>query len=376
MHEIERNEDNSIKEIREIKKIYANLGSDKVENPYVYSYDGSLPSNTDANHLVFDVSWISTNVQMVNYCLYYFEIPVNAGEYALGSVSGLNGSYLLYLDIGTGAADYQSVTIEEKVTSKTFSETYPTGVDFVRDVKNVSEVSGGSTAALMIVATPNDKIKYAVSASGNGTSLICSSPSSLEIAYQSSSTTVSGSAGEAIASIADSPRIATMERKTVQTFSPSNRTLSLAYSCTWTIVNAKKGDSLQLYFPGQTASWSVESGDASIVNGLVSFASDGTVVIKADGAGSKEATEDWEGPASIKETSPSVFSQFKMEIPNSSATVEYEYEELEKTYKVTIHCPIAFSVNVLSLPSDSTYKIQINGTDISSTGSYDFAANN
>lgn len=376
LHEIERNEDNSIKEIREIKKIYANLGSDKVENPYVYSYDGSLPSNTDANHLVFDVSWISTNVQMVNYCLYYFEIPVNAGEYALGSVSGLNGSYLLYLDIGTGAADYQSVTIEEKVTSKTFSETYPTGVDFVRDVKNVSEVSGGSTAALMIVATPNDKIKYAVSASGNGTSLICSSPSSLEIAYQSSSTTVSGSAGETIASIADSPRIATMERKTVQTFSPSNRTLSLAYSCTWTIANAKKGDSLQLYFPGQTASWSVESGDASIVNGLVSFASDGTVVIKADGAGSKEATEDWEGPASIKETSPSVFSQFKMEIPNSSATVEYEYEELEKTYKVTIHCPIAFSVNVLSLPSDSTYKIQINGTDISSTGSYDFAANN
>ena len=376
LHEIDRNEDNSIKEIREIKKIYANLGSNRSEQPYVYSYDGNLPANTDENHLVFDTSWISTNVQMVNYCLYYFEIPVNAGEYALGSVSGLNGSYLLYLDIGTGAADYQSVTIEEKVTSKTFSATYPTGVDFIRDVKNVSEVTGGATAALMIIATPNDKIKYAVSASGSGTSLVCSSPSSLEIAYQDSSTTVSGSAGEAIKSIADSPRIATMERKTIQTFSPSNLTLSLAYSCTWTIENAKKGDSLQLYFPGQNASWSVESGSASISNGLVSFSSDGQVIVKADGTGSKAATEDWEGPASIKETTPSIFSQFKMEILHSSATVEYEYEELEKTYKVTIHCPIAFSVNVLSLPKDSTYKIQINGTDISAVGSYNFTANN
>lgn len=380
LHEIDRNEDTSIKEIREIKKIYANLGEDKNKNPYVYSYDGSLPANTDANHLVFDLSWISTNVEMVNYCLYYFEIPVNAGEYALGSVSGHNGSYLLYLDIGTGAADYQSVTIDEKVTSKTFSETYPTGVDFIRDVTkdSLANVNGGASAALMIIATPSDKIKYTVSASGSGTSLKCSSPSSLEIAYQESSTTVSGEAGEAIASIADSPRIAVMERKTIQTFSPSNLTLSLAYSCTWTITNAKKGDTLQLYFPStdEGVTWKIESGNATISDGLVSFSSNGEVVVKADGTGSKDATEDWEGPASIKETTPSIFSQFKMEILNSSATVEYEYDELEKIYKVTIHCPIAFSVNVLSLPNDSAYKIQINGTDISAVGSYNFVANN
>ena len=34
------------------------------------------------------------------YSVYYFEIPVNAGEYALGSASTGDGAYLMYLDIG------------------------------------------------------------------------------------------------------------------------------------------------------------------------------------------------------------------------------------------------------------------------------------
>ena len=37
---------------------------------------------------------------MVNNAVYYFEIPVNVGEYALGSASTGDGAYLMYLDIG------------------------------------------------------------------------------------------------------------------------------------------------------------------------------------------------------------------------------------------------------------------------------------
>ena len=40
---------------------------------------------------------------MVNYAVYYFEMPVNGGEYALGSASTGDGAYLMYLDIGASA---------------------------------------------------------------------------------------------------------------------------------------------------------------------------------------------------------------------------------------------------------------------------------
>ena len=43
------------------------------------------------------------NTYALNY-IYYFEFPMNAGEYCLGSVTGGTGAYLLYLDIGANAA--------------------------------------------------------------------------------------------------------------------------------------------------------------------------------------------------------------------------------------------------------------------------------
>ncbi len=54
--------------------------------------------------------------------IYYFEIPMNPGEYCLGSVQGGTGAYLLYLDIGANAAKtyrtifYEHFTIDEKMS--------------------------------------------------------------------------------------------------------------------------------------------------------------------------------------------------------------------------------------------------------------------
>lgn len=376
LSEIIRDENQKITDIRSIRRIYANLGEDKAEKPYVYSYDGNKPANTDDNHMIFDVSWISTDVHkvMVNNCLYYFEIPINSGEYALGSVPGRNGAYLLYLDIGTGAADYQSVTIEEKTTSKIIKQSYPLGVDFIADVKEVSNIEGGQSAAIALLSTPVDKLKFTISSNGSATKITCSKAENLEIISQADAVTVSGPAGEALPSVSDSPLTITMNRKTIQTFSPANNRLSLAYSCTWTVDGASAGDEIQLYFPSSTGEWLVTGGQASIDKGtqVLTVNSGTSASIKAEGTGTKDATSDWMGPDSI--TVESVFSEFKIHVDNSTANVEYTYEELNKTYVIAIHCAVAFKVNVISLPADSEYKIQINGKAVASTGELSFPA--
>ena len=64
---------------------------------------------------MFDTDWIERPSGLITNAMYYFEIPVNAGEYALGSVekqgneSERYGAYLCYLDIGTSAATHTSM---------------------------------------------------------------------------------------------------------------------------------------------------------------------------------------------------------------------------------------------------------------------------
>lgn len=100
LYHIKRNGE-KIDSVKEIDKIYYSGGD------YVYLYtDGTTSSGVDANTLTedklkFDCEWISNpTVGITKKSLYYFEIPVNKGEYALGSAKEGDGAYLLYLDIG------------------------------------------------------------------------------------------------------------------------------------------------------------------------------------------------------------------------------------------------------------------------------------
>lgn len=100
LYHIKRNGE-KIDSVKEISKIYSSGGD------YVYLYtDGTTSSGVNANTLTddklkFDCKWISNpTVGITKKSLYYFEIPVNKGEYALGSASTGDGAYLLYLDIG------------------------------------------------------------------------------------------------------------------------------------------------------------------------------------------------------------------------------------------------------------------------------------
>ena len=97
----EAEDDNIITDIKEISKIYSSGGD------YVYLYkDGTTSSDVTADTLTddklkFDCEWITNpGNKLIDDTLYYFAIPVNKGEYALGARSDLVGAYLFYLDIG------------------------------------------------------------------------------------------------------------------------------------------------------------------------------------------------------------------------------------------------------------------------------------
>ena len=103
-------------------------GKDPEANNLTY---GELPAGyVSASSCVFKTSQIKTNT-LTQYYAYYFEIPVNAGEYCLGSVPGGTGGYLLYLDIGANAAKTNRTILYEKfvVTESTYS--FPAGVSLI-----------------------------------------------------------------------------------------------------------------------------------------------------------------------------------------------------------------------------------------------------
>ena len=88
---------------------------------------------------VFDSDWIGVNtLSMIengnnsyNGYAYYFDISMNAGEYALGSVPGGVGAYLIYLDIGANATKVFRSTVVELIHAIAEEFTKPVGVAFV-----------------------------------------------------------------------------------------------------------------------------------------------------------------------------------------------------------------------------------------------------
>lgn len=131
LHQIARNGDQSISSIKEIRYIYQ---SSVTSDPYIYQYsDGTYSATLTSSYAatpVFDTAWIKAPT-MVADAVYYFEIPVNDGEYALGSVSGGLGAYLLYLDISANAQLVDRTIVTDYVILTTATYRYPLGVAMV-----------------------------------------------------------------------------------------------------------------------------------------------------------------------------------------------------------------------------------------------------
>lgn len=103
------------------------------------SIQGSQPFSTTYTSLVFDTSWIEEAPQNGAYAqreCYYFEIPMNTGEYCLGSVTnGAVGAYLIYLDIAANAAQVDRTEFTEKFMVKTTLYNTPKGIVVVENAR-------------------------------------------------------------------------------------------------------------------------------------------------------------------------------------------------------------------------------------------------
>ncbi|MBR5448957.1 MAG: hypothetical protein IKV43_03125 [Clostridia bacterium] len=93
---------------------------------------------------------------------YYFEIPVNAGEYALGSTQGETGAYLVYLDLAANAQLVERDKTCEEITKSSASSTIPNGVELI-DSKvefNSTAINPFNSAFVTINNGTSGSIKY------------------------------------------------------------------------------------------------------------------------------------------------------------------------------------------------------------------------
>ena len=96
--EVTRNSSNEITACEIINTVYEVINPATGEAPYAYNL---VNPDLTKYKLVFDFNEMSNLTEAG--AAYYFEIPLNAGDYAIGSItadSSKKGAYLLYLDIG------------------------------------------------------------------------------------------------------------------------------------------------------------------------------------------------------------------------------------------------------------------------------------
>lgn len=184
LSKIERDADNKITAIKGISKVYGNTDSD---DDFVYEYkDGTTSGSTAGLSVLFDLTWIE-NPTIVNKAVYYYEIPVNEGEYALGSVENKYGAYLMYLDIGANAQNMQTSIISEQISKSVYTYYYPSGIQFTADAAEFSDASDSFTAE---IPAQNYCASYAYSRTGNA--ITCTAATVPSADYLAESLTYNG----------------------------------------------------------------------------------------------------------------------------------------------------------------------------------------
>lgn len=127
----------------------------------------TFTTNYSSYSSVFNMSWLKNysyaSGQNGFHQGFYFEIPTNPGEYALGTVANKNfGAYLMYLDIAANAANKDQITAYAITTFQSGLK-FPAGVDF--NTTDVAGTNGGETFAIIIAAgaTSDGDIDFTVS---------------------------------------------------------------------------------------------------------------------------------------------------------------------------------------------------------------------
>lgn len=172
LHQVFRDNDKNISDIKEIQGIYSRANS----NTYIYSYkgtDGEVDMNGDAFSssgltLEFNTDWIAEkNATLGNTWagyVFYFEIPVNAGEFCLGNMADADdGCYLMYLDIGANGSEDKDIIYSYSITSETGLSYFPIGVDFA--VINCGN-SGGESICVYVDKSASGLLVFSTNESG------------------------------------------------------------------------------------------------------------------------------------------------------------------------------------------------------------------
>ena len=376
LHTITRNENNQITDINEIKKIYAPASGEPSEtNPYIYSYNGNKP--TGSGPLVFDTDWI-TNPTMVLNAVYYFEIPVNAGEYALGSVSGKNGAYLMYLDIGAGNANFRDVTITEHIETENEGTSYPLGIEFYdfSQGSSWSGLNGGATAGVQIAndTNANQNLLYSYTNSAltvTATTGDSASPPSPPISttYKAANVGVkkklgtNGTASDLDYSTSESYNIVT-DAITTESYNAFTFAVTRTIEETYTITGCEIGMSILLSLPrtasGFTASSTTFTVDSTLStgtadvssSGLVSVTGAGTIVVKMTYSEIKRNVEEWATASAITsdDTTGTIFKYHLVDYDDPNIVTRYVYDGINHVYTLYITANTSTSLVIDTLP--------------------------
>ena len=155
LYHIIRDTNNNITSLKRLSKIY---GTNSERNPYIYEYvDGTYSIynkdtlSYDATSLLsgysmhFDLNWVEEpGFNGIDNTVWYFEIPVNTGEYALGSaINSLTktGGFMFYLDVGANATKAYRSTVIELIHTIARAFTRPLGVAIVAGATTVNDAN-------------------------------------------------------------------------------------------------------------------------------------------------------------------------------------------------------------------------------------------
>ena len=152
---ITRDTNDNITSLKRLSKIY---GTNSPRDPYIYEYyDGtysiydkdstSYHSTTllDGYTMHFDMAWVEEpGFTAVDNTVWYFEIPVNAGEFALGSPINTRtqtGAYMFYLDVGANATKAYRSTVVELIHTIAREFSRPVGVAIVAGATSIDDAN-------------------------------------------------------------------------------------------------------------------------------------------------------------------------------------------------------------------------------------------
>ena len=97
------------------------INQTQFNNKYASTFTKLFDTNSIANY---------SGMNITQNALYYFEIPMNDGEFCLGSSSSGAGGYLLYLDIGANATKVERTIAYEHISHSEATYEYPKGIAF------------------------------------------------------------------------------------------------------------------------------------------------------------------------------------------------------------------------------------------------------